>query len=77
MATRIRGKNYKPIEALAALASFLHVEETGDSLKTSLRDEMCAEEYLRHIDLLVGGKEMDLSNNASFPWPEWPSAPSA
>jgi hypothetical protein len=73
MATRRRGKNYKPIEALAALASFLHVEETGDSLKTSLRDEMCAEEYLRHIDLLVGGKEMDLSNNASFPWPEWPS----
>lgn len=73
MSTRTRGKNYKPIEAFVALASFLHVEETGDSKREEELYEMCAEQYLKHIDLLVAGKEPILSPNAPVPWPKWPN----
>jgi hypothetical protein len=69
MSTRTRGKNYKLIEAFAALASFLHVEETGDSKREEELYEMCAEQYLKHIDLLVAGKEPILSPDAPVSWP--------
>ncbi len=61
---------WQPIELVASLAATLETYQEGE-MKQEDKWKFCAESYIRHVQRLFDGTEVDIVE-CPVPWPPWP-----